>query len=340
MSRRVVGVMSFAAALLLSTSPVFASDNPTGGNVAIADQVATSVNNVAPTNVDNHRLALASAGGSLKASGLTIIATVPTISTGMVRLASADSTGQSLSVGLPVAGRQEKAVVASDGTVTFGSARPSYAVAIQAFQQGVRIHVVLRSRAAVSQYSYPVAVPAGGQLVALADGGLNVLGPHHTLIGGFAAPWARDRNGVEVPTHFEIRSNTVVQVVDHTLGNFTYPVVADPWLGINLIDHATWVYHSGFGWTFEVTPTWWARANAGGYFIGVADWDELYGRYKNRGLNTNLNGMRDQLICHQQVVAIRDPGKPTWNIDEWRPDVGYLQTVNASCNPGGPTFFD
>ena len=53
-----------------------------------------------------------------------------------------------------------------------------------------------------------------------------------------------------------------------------------------------------------------------------------------------LNGMRDQLICHQQIVAIKDPGKATWNIDEWRPDVGYLQTVNASCNPGGAKWFD
>ena len=204
----------------------------------------------------------------------------------------------------------------------------------------MRIQVILKSKASASAYTYVVNVPATGTIQPLADGGLRVMGPNNALIGGFAAPWARDSNGVAVPTHYEIRSNTVVQVIDHRSGNFAYPVAADPWLGINLIDHATWVYYSGFGWTFQVVPTWWARANAPGYFVGVADWDELYDRYKNAGLDTNLNGMRDQLICHQQIVAIRDPGKASWNIDECRPDVGYLQTVNASCNPGGPVWFD
>jgi hypothetical protein len=101
-----------------------------------------------------------------------------------------------------------------------------------------------------------------------------------------------------------------------------------------------WTYHSGLGWTLEVTPTTWARNHAGDYLIGVYDWSELYSKYKNRGLNTNLNGMRDQLICHQVVVAVTDPGKATWNIDEWRPDVGYWQTLNSRCNPGGSKFFD
>lgn len=50
--------------------------------------------------------------------------------------------------------------------------------------------------------------------------------------------------------------------------------------------------------------------------------------------------MKDQYICHQQIVAIRDPLKATWNLDEWRADVGYLATVNAFCNPGGKSIFD
>lgn len=70
-----------------------------------------------------------------------------------------------------------------------------------------------------------------------------------------------------------------------------------------------------------VAPTGWARLNAGGYAVGVARWNELYSKYRNRGLNTNLDGMRDQFICHQQIVALRSPRKPTWNLDEWRPNV-------------------
>jgi len=64
--------------------------------------------------------------------------------------------------------------------------------------------------------------------------------------------------------------------------------------------------------------------------------DELYSKYKDAGLNTNLQGMRDQYICHVQIVSVRSSRKPTWNLDEWRPNVGYAQTVNSACNPGGP----
>jgi hypothetical protein len=113
-------------------------------------------------------------------------------------------------------------------------------------------------------------------------------------------------------------------------------VVADPWLWIDLIDHADWRYVTDFsGWTLMVTPTTWARANAGGYLVGVAGWDELYDKYKNAGLDTNLGSMRNQYICHQRFVALYSPNKPTWNLDEWRPDVGYWETVNQKCNPGG-----
>ena len=75
---------------------------------------------------------------------------------------------------------------------------------------------------------------------------------------------------------------------------------------------------------------------------GVAGWNELYSKYKNigRGIKKNLNGMRDQYICHQQIVAIRAPNKASWNLDEYRPDVGYAATVNAQCNPGGKNIFD
>ncbi|MET4096947.1 hypothetical protein ABIB51_003901 [Arthrobacter sp. UYCu712] len=34
------------------------------------------------------------------------------------------------------------------------------------------------------------------------------------------------------------------------------------------------------------------------------------------------------------------PNKPTWNLDECRPDVGYWQTLNTGCNFGGTKWFD
>ncbi len=55
----------------------------------------------------------------------------------------------------------------------------------------------------------------------------------------------------------------------------------------------------------------------------------------------NLNSMKDQFMCHWDIVSIdpigfgSQPGfeKESWNLDFGRPDVGYLMTVMHRCNP-------
>ena len=107
------------------------------------------------------------------------------------------------------------------------------------------------------------------------------------------------------------------------------------------IDHAQWswvryqVDPVRCGWSLQVTPTLFARLQAGSGLAAQLGWNELYSDYRNvgRGIKHNLDGLKKQYFCHQQIVAFRAPRKPTWDIDEWRPDVSYLDTIRASCNP-------
>lgn len=46
--------------------------------------------------------------------------------------------------------------------------------------------------------------------------------------------------------------------------------------------------------------------------------------------------MSDQFSCHWDFARIAEPHKSSWNLEAWRPDVGYAATVQAECNPGGP----
>jgi hypothetical protein len=39
--------------------------------------------------------------------------------------------------------------------------------------------------------------------------------------------------------------------------------------------------------------------------------------------------LTNQLRCHANFA----PRKPTWDLETWRPNVGYVQTVLALCNP-------
>lgn len=47
-------------------------------------------------------------------------------------------------------------------------------------------------------------------------------------------------------------------------------------------------------------------------------------------------GMFDQFRCHWVWARMVQPNKPSWNLEPWRPAVGYDATVQDACNPGGP----
>jgi len=61
--------------------------------------------------------------------------------------------------------------------------------------------------------------------------------------------------------------------------------------------------------------------------------DKLYEEYERKS-PSSVHGrkFRDQLVCHMSNVAL---WKNPWNLESWRPDVGYTKTVLAMCNPGG-----
>ena len=58
--------------------------------------------------------------------------------------------------------------------------------------------------------------------------------------------------------------------------------------------------------------------------------NEMWDEYK-RKTPAHLHGqnMHDQLSCHISNAGFKDP----WNLESWRPDVGYNKTVLALCNP-------
>jgi len=221
------------------------------------------------------------------------------------------------------------AKLSRDNSVVYKNYQKGVDVVVQSFENSMRILTVLKDKNAPSEYVYEVDMPAGGELIHNEEhGSVIILDSDGNFIGGFAPTWAIDNDGNEIPTHWEVSGNHLIQVVDHIDSNPSYPVVADPYLGFDMISSASWT-NPTVGWILKVTPTGWARSSGGGYIPGVYGWDELYDKYKDLGLNTNLGGMKDQYICHQQIAFL----KSTYNLDEWRPDVSYPATLAALCNP-------
>lgn len=274
---------------------------------------------------------------------------IPSSANGKVAVSTKTQTGSSINVGISTgSANAAPGKLASDGSVTYNEPGPVDHT-VQGTLDGVRIHTVVSGAEAPTEFTHDVTLSKGARLVlekdmpALADapkgaavsGAVFIVNDQGDAVGGFSPPWAKDSTGASIPTHYTLAQGKLVQVVDHRASGVVYPVVADPYLGFNMISSATWVWHTE-GWTFQVSPTGWARGFGGAYLAGVYGWDELYARYRNAGLNTNLDGMRDQHICHQQFAFL----KSTWNLDEWRPNYSYAATVNAKCNPGGSKWFD
>ncbi|MEU1981338.1 DUF2599 domain-containing protein [Nocardia sp. NPDC019395] len=120
--------------------------------------------------------------------------------------------------------------------------------------------------------------------------------------------------------------------VTSSLRTTTSPVtpVIDPYAGVPLIDHLEWTSNID-GPRLMVHPT---RAGRDTTFprADLRAWQEI----RTLDPAAETPGMWDQFRCHWEWARLIAPDKPTWNLEPWRPPVGYDATVDAACNPGGP----
>ena len=131
--------------------------------------------------------------------------------------------GDSASMSLPGAG-----IGADVGTTTvFDGAAPDTQVGVQPTQDGFRALVRIDSQDAPERYDYVV----GGDAASLRleeDGSVTVLNADGGTIAYVESPWARDANGVDIPTRYDVSGLTLTQVVQHRGAGYAYPIVADP----------------------------------------------------------------------------------------------------------------
>jgi hypothetical protein len=104
----------------------------------------------------------------------------------------------------------------------------------------------------------------------------------------------------------------------------------DPYADVPLIDHTTWT-EGVDGARLLVFPT---QAGRHETFPNTEEraWQEVLAQTAD----ADTPGMRDQFVCHWIWARMVQPNKESWNLEPWRPAVGYQATVQASCNPGGP----
>jgi Protein of unknown function (DUF2599) len=86
--------------------------------------------------------------------------------------------------------------------------------------------------------------------------------------------------------------------------------------------------------SLRVYPTESARI-ASAQLGTTAQADEAWTEVLTLSPDADIPGMREQFMCHWQYAELANPGKTSWNLEPWRPEVSGDEMLAAHCNPGG-----
>ena len=110
---------------------------------------------------------------------------------------------------------------------------------------------------------------------------------------------------------------------------------ADPNTPPPYIDRVNCVSDDGLA-TLRVYPSAAGRLVSGAITKTPAQGDEAWGEVLAQVPDADTPGMRAQFLCHWRFAEFAEPGKPSWDLEPWRPVVTDNVMLAAGCNPGGP----
>ncbi len=208
-----------ATAILVPAGVVHASEI----DVVNANEISEVVAAVAPVANVQQPDANTHAGDLLYAAGEIGITVSAAPDDGLV--VETPGPMEALELGLPNNEAHADLTLAHDGTAVYVDSDGLADIAVQVLDDGFRVSTILYSTESPETYLYEL--PEGSVAELLNDGSLLVMSGE-SIVGAVAPPWARDANGVSVPTRYEVTADGFVQIVEHAGNGFVYPIVADP----------------------------------------------------------------------------------------------------------------
>ncbi len=130
-----------------------------------------------------------------------------------------------LKLGIPATGKARRAANSS----LYSGLSSETTLGLESTQSGLRALIRIDGRGAPERFDFRIRGTAS-RMTLDPSGGVNVYSETGSPIAFVAPPWASDRDGKPVPTHFEISGTTLTQVVKHRGGHYAYGIVADPFL--------------------------------------------------------------------------------------------------------------
>ncbi|PCK70543.1 hypothetical protein PL1_2861 [Paenibacillus larvae subsp. larvae B-3650] len=221
----------------------------------------------------------------------------------------------SLKISLPKVDTKE-AIQTSNGTIVYKGKEENSSVdlAVQPTTKGVRNLVRINDATAPKEYNFNIKIPEGSKLVSAADylgadfdtKEVFIVDEKNQIQSIFTPAWAKDANGNDIPTHYEIRGNDLVQKVEFN-ENTAFPVVADPnWFQIAKCAGAiTWFLGTNVFSVYKIIKIKKYMQELGGVFeaaelmLKASTWEERmkYGGKALVGLAAELSGVGALSVC-------------------------------------------
>lgn len=229
-----------------------------------------------------------------------------------------------------------------DNAYFTSSTNNTYNKVTRFFDGGFQRSFILNNQNAPEMYKCRFEIPEGykfkysiDETTGEPDGSIELVDTMNNPVAAILKPWAIDNAGTPVDTKYIINGSTIIQTVLHQNKNYTYPIIADPSAQYNKWFSGTkWVKNPA-GWTLSVDPSaslinsLYEKKGSATASVTNTSWNVLYNQHHSSSHWKNTNGLKDQYKCH----VYNAPNKSKWNLDTWRPDVGYLKTVLHACNP-------
>lgn len=243
-----------------------------------------------------------------------------------------EKKGVGVTIGMPNVDSENIEMGMIDGQIV--STSDDLDVVVQSIEGGVRQIIKIDSKDSDKHYDFPVELPAGYYLAQDDFGNITIRNRRGSVLTYIPHPWARDADGNDIPTYYTIKGTVLRQYVEIEKAT-TFPVVADPiWCGAT-IKSVKWIDRGGkYPWSASVTPTSCGAWLGGGFQSGA--WQELLDKtpkskhWNKKSGTSEYWSMYNQYFCHADWAGGL---KAPWNLEPARPNVGYLKTVNALCNP-------
>ncbi|ANZ96785.1 hypothetical protein BFC20_03070 [Brochothrix thermosphacta] len=257
---------------------------------------------------------------------------------------SDNEEGQSLSMQVNLDEKQNETISAED-TVVYETKNTS--LGIDAFDGGLRHTYVMENKEAPNTFEVKYDADNISHLElskdgeGKTDGSILIYDKAGETLAALDIPWAKDANGKDVETYYQINENNTVKQVIKVTDEVVYPVIADPTTFTTYFSSGKWIVRGKGKYNRSLSLVPKAKLRASGAFsfslpfvvlsnaVAKDSWNKVYNKYKNSKHWEKTTGMKNQYMCHFNFVW----GRSAFNLEPKRPVKNYLMTVANGCNP-------